>query len=204
MWISEVLVFGEAVAKKKKEWKQEKALFTLSACVFAFCTFAEWLVWCIYQRETLYVNLLQALMEKDILMAEDPICLKVMGQMTASEQDNLLVFVLPTANSWSYSLHKAKALESIHLLISTATRRGVWGCCLYDLSDCGVIKAGGEGGAMHRLCWPSYTEKCCSWVSWGSGWVNRGFKCYILSQVRKYLFWNIINILGTIKWILNN
>lgn len=61
-------------------------------------------------------------MEKDILMAEKPICLKVIGQVTASEQDDLLVFVVPTANCWSYSLHKAKALESIHLLISTVTR----------------------------------------------------------------------------------
>lgn len=45
---------------------------------------------------------------------------------------------LSTAKFWSYSLHAAMALESVHLLISMETRGGG---CLYGLSDYRVIKA---------------------------------------------------------------
>lgn len=44
----------------------------------------------------------------------------------------------PPPSSGCILLHKAKALESIHLLISIATGGGG---CMYGLSDYGVIKA---------------------------------------------------------------
>ena len=56
-----------------------------------------------------------------------------------SHQDNFLVFLpFSAAEFWSYSLHAAMALESVHLLISMETRGGG---CLYGLSDYRVIKA---------------------------------------------------------------
>ncbi len=48
---------------------------------------------------------------------------------------------LSSTNFWSYSLHEAMALESVHLLIRMETGGGG---CLHCLSDYSVIKAEGK------------------------------------------------------------